>query len=475
MDRLGWWGWWDQSLYIKSVAALARLDFRPEVHLYPIGYPAMGAIFYGITPLHPLLVPDIFFLVVIVVSLYSIYSRFISQGESIILVFATIFLHKSVLTNLVIPWSTIPTHALTYVIIYLLLFRQYKAINVIVAYICVTVIYWCRPGDILFVVPFFIFSIVNVDDKAGISSRLKTAILSLLPVLGVVLVVNRLFYGSYVLTPYLTAVSGGGFSLDNVPYKAYMIFIESSSFSGISCDSLLRYFPWGVLIGPGLVYALRQDRWRILTLIVSLLTPLLFYLSYNDFDYSTVFKYQVIHYIGWTFPLWALFGFLTVRYACLLSWKVFGPALALPILLVLFLRLDVATVKCDCDVYAASSEAPSRESRSSAIVRYTGGEKVILRVKFNAPGGVNGFYLSEWPWGDAGNTLSLIGDDKVMTPLRDYKLFNSSSGVVILFTRARSFNTLALSVNTGDYKTFTIYRPEFFRLGFDVWKPWAIF
>ncbi|KJU86845.1 conserved hypothetical protein, membrane [Candidatus Magnetobacterium bavaricum] len=471
VNQAGWWGWSDQSLYMQSVAALARFDFRPEIHFYPIGYPAMGAIFYRVMPLHPMLVPNAFFVIVIIVLLYHIYRRFISTVESMILTFATIFLHKSILTNLVIPWSTIPTHALTYVIIYLMLFRQYKAVNVVVSYIAGTVIFLCRPGDVLFVVPCFVFNIVNVEDKAEIPSRFITAVLSFLPLLGGVLTFNKLFYDSYVLTPYLTSVSGTGFSFNNFLYKTYIIFIESYSFSGLSYGSLLGYFPWFVIILPGLLYAVKRYGWKILILIVSLLAPLLFYISYNDCDYSTIFKYLVIHYINWTFPLWALFAYMTVRYAWdFLSWRVFSFSLILPIVIALFIRLDVVKINCNCDIYTVS-QLQSYKNNQGYIIKYTGGDKTILKVKFNHQELVNGFYLPGWPWGDNTNMSRLTIDNELIKTGRDYKIFNSSVGGVVLFNRSHSFNILELSVNTSDYKTFTLYRPEFFRLRFAIKLP----
>ncbi|MBF0606063.1 MAG: hypothetical protein SFH39_05695 [Candidatus Magnetobacterium sp. LHC-1] len=465
----GWWGWWDQSLYIKSIAAFAMLDFGMESHFYPIGYPAMGAIFYKLMPLHPMLIPNIFFLIVIIVSLYHIYVKFIPRNESIILVFVTIFLHKSILVNLLVPWSTIPTHALTYVIIYLLLLRQYKVVNVVVSYICGTIIFLCRPSDILFVVPFFLFSIINVESKTEIPSRLITAILSFLPLLVGVLVFNKLFYGSYVLTPYLTAVSGGGFSFSNVFYKAYMIFVESYSFSGLSYGSLLGYFPWYVIILPGLIYALKRYSWKILVLVASLLLPLLFYIPYNDCDYSTIFKYLVIHYINWTFPLWALFAWLTVRYAWReMPWTGFSFLLILPLLVVLSIKLSVIKIDRKCDIYTLDTTSELRLHRGnlSPVIRYTGGDKTVLKVTFNYPELSNGFYISGWPWGDSGNVVKLVSNHKTMVPLREYKIFSTSTGIVILFTRPHTFTTLELSVNTDDYKTFTLHRPEFFRFKF---------
>src|SRR5271168_3958705 len=56
----GWFGWFDQGQYYRSLQALEREDFTPTEHLYPIGYPLMGTLFYRFMPLHPFLIPDIF-------------------------------------------------------------------------------------------------------------------------------------------------------------------------------------------------------------------------------------------------------------------------------------------------------------------------------------------------------------------------------------------------------------------------------
>ena len=49
----GWWAWFDQGEYLRSVRAFAQHNFEPSEHHYPIGYPLMGTLFYQVMPQHP--------------------------------------------------------------------------------------------------------------------------------------------------------------------------------------------------------------------------------------------------------------------------------------------------------------------------------------------------------------------------------------------------------------------------------------
>ena len=51
---LGWWGWFDQGEYYRSVKALDQQNFDPSEYHYPIGYPLIGTLFYSVMP-HTLL------------------------------------------------------------------------------------------------------------------------------------------------------------------------------------------------------------------------------------------------------------------------------------------------------------------------------------------------------------------------------------------------------------------------------------
>ncbi len=55
----GWWGYWDQSHYLRSAHALNMLGFRASEHWYPFGYALLGAPFASGTHGHVYLLPDL--------------------------------------------------------------------------------------------------------------------------------------------------------------------------------------------------------------------------------------------------------------------------------------------------------------------------------------------------------------------------------------------------------------------------------
>lgn len=46
ISPLGWCGWWDQGQHLKCAAGLARASLTRDTYWYPLGYPALGALFY---------------------------------------------------------------------------------------------------------------------------------------------------------------------------------------------------------------------------------------------------------------------------------------------------------------------------------------------------------------------------------------------------------------------------------------------
>ncbi|MGN6374015.1 MAG: hypothetical protein ACTHMG_00510 [Sphingomonas sp.] len=54
-----WAGWFDQSRYIASAQALARLDFSAGQHWYPPAYALLAAPFTALVSTQPFLLPDL--------------------------------------------------------------------------------------------------------------------------------------------------------------------------------------------------------------------------------------------------------------------------------------------------------------------------------------------------------------------------------------------------------------------------------
>ena len=56
---LGWWGWIDQGLYLKSAKAFASFDLSSDAHFYPPLYPFLGGIFLPLSEMHPFYLLDL--------------------------------------------------------------------------------------------------------------------------------------------------------------------------------------------------------------------------------------------------------------------------------------------------------------------------------------------------------------------------------------------------------------------------------
>src|SRR5437588_2258181 len=106
---LGWWGWWDQSQYLKSATALAHGRITAESYWYPLGYPFFGAIFHGLAPNHAFLLPNLGFCLGITVTYFYIARRLLSSIETVILIGGFIFCYRELMSgSLIVPWNTIP-------------------------------------------------------------------------------------------------------------------------------------------------------------------------------------------------------------------------------------------------------------------------------------------------------------------------------------------------------------------------------
>jgi hypothetical protein len=210
---LGWWGWFDQGQYFRSAAALSRFDLRPESHWYPLGYPALGAILYPIVPTHAFLIPNVLCFLGIIWLLNRIYLQFLGRTEAAVLIALSVLWTNEVMENLVLPWNTIPTHLLTYAIVYLMVFGPLTNRRYLASGFFAGLIFSARPGDVLFVAPVFAATFYSERQPQRIVGGLGATLLGFVPPFGATLALNAMMFGSYLNTPYAEAqVAGNGFS-----------------------------------------------------------------------------------------------------------------------------------------------------------------------------------------------------------------------------------------------------------------------
>lgn len=315
---LGWWGWWDQGQYLKCTASLARGSLTSGTYWYPLGYPAIGALFYRFTPpLHAFLLPNLILVVAIVLLFYQIAKKFISPFETLFFLVVFAVCYRGTLSiSLVEPWNTIPTHFLAFAIILLVGLREPLRRNILAAALCVGCAYLCRPPDALCVGLVVAVAILRLP---GWQRKIKTGLVSFLILfvfVAAVLLINRSVFASW-RTPYEAASANIGFGSFPWGQKLFSLAVDGKPIFRVNDSALLLHFPWLILLPPGLVYFVRRYRGRAVAVLASIVATYVIYFAYNDFWPGNIFRYHLIHYLFWTLPLLALITYVGLREA----WK----------------------------------------------------------------------------------------------------------------------------------------------------------
>jgi hypothetical protein len=274
-------------------------------------------LFYRITPLHAFLLPNLVLVVGTAILFYRIAVKFVTPIEALLLLagFATCYRGTSSL-SIVEPWNTIPTTFLSYALILFLGLREPGRRRIILGAVFVGLIYLCRPPD---AVCLGIVLLVAILRLRSWSERLKAGTIAgtiLLLFVATVLLINRSVFGSW-RTQYEMISAHIGFGSFPLSKKAFAIIVDAKPFFRLGDTALLLHFPWLVLLPPGIIYFVRKCKWRAVGILLSIAATYALYFAYNDFWPGNMFRYQLIHYLFWTFPFFALLSYLSLREA----WK----------------------------------------------------------------------------------------------------------------------------------------------------------
>ena len=335
-----WWRWHDQKMFRAAAEALGHLHYGPEAHYYPIGYPLLGAPFAALWPEHLFFVPNLLLVTGIAVLLYRFARSWFSKVESgAIVVVAALAARQAMMAALMPPWSTIPTHFLGYLMFWLLLTWKPGLRLVWTLVLLDGLAYLCRPGDAAFLSPVLVAAVLQLPDWG---SRVRgalsgMALLSLFPLSGVLL--NESVSGAPISAYEARHVAT--FAFNRFWYTVYATHLDGMPIYRFSPPVILERMPWLVLGLPGLIYAVRSRGWRWAVVGGTLALSWAFYMVYWNMSPVGLYRYVLIHYIAWIFPMAALFTWLTFRRALAgLPWAVALPALLVPALLVWTVRLD---------------------------------------------------------------------------------------------------------------------------------------
>jgi hypothetical protein len=441
---MGWFGWHDQGMYLKSAEAIAQGNLSAATYVYPLGYPLLAVPFLKWLPRHPFLIPNLFFAVGIVLAFYASCRRLVtkieSAGLSLFLIVLSAFTYTAALPGgliwsnaLIVPWNLIPVFFGAYLTIWLLIFNVADFRKLAIVSLAIAFAFFCRPPDILFL---GILYLAGLKDLKSLKAKLQGAAILAVPcslVLATILFTKwRIFHS--LLSPYDITHAGIGFSLHDLPFKFYLVFIDGSPIYGYKELMLLRQMPWLLLIIPGIVLLARFTNAKSWFLMGAIAMCLIFYISFNAQAPSNTFNYHGYRYFMWIFPYLGLCAYLTLTRAWARLGKqrtLAGVSAGILFILVVGWREDVvATVSAaekgsvgsvlqffEPDARRFSSEVSLSEST------YADG----IQLVFSTVPSRNMLVSSEW------QSFNLTIDGKKQSLYHDYNLYQSDNVVYVSF------------------------------------------
>lgn len=380
----GWWGWWDQSQYLKCTAGLAKGVLNKDTYLYPLGYSLVAAPFYLWAPKHAFFLPNLVFVIGSVWAFYGIARRLVRPTEAFILIIAFLVFYRGMLLDtLVVPWNTIPTHFLAYMILYLTAFRRPSLREVYLASICLALMYPFKMPEFVCLFPCVLIAVASLRDKTRVVRASCVLAIAVGVAVVVMLSVNFSVFGSF-RTRYELIQQGIGVLGYPMLWKVYFLFVSGGPVFRESHQMLLSHAPWLLLLLPGLIYLLWRHKSEAWGIILSIALCFGIYVNYNELNSGNLYRYYLIHYFTWALPLLALITFVGIREA----WRRRGlrwSFCSIPFLLALvcFITLREKTIASFSSDDASVINIPEKADRSIDWVLLRGASSFPARITTN--------------------------------------------------------------------------------------------
>ena len=326
VNPLSWWGWFDQSQYLKAAHAFYRLDFSADQYFYPPLYSALGAVFIVFSSNHP------FFLVNLICWLWFVYvfivlcDGYLPRAVGVFLLFVSTIFEVLIFENFLIPWTTTLSCALLATgILGLTWVQEIKAgkrshlysWQVLLVAGSLSLLVPTRPVDALigmvigcvFVGSYLLLP--QLPAQRRMSARQFLALASIGAVIGPAIFIgfNVLIHGS-PLGNYLQVAGSNGFWIADLPEKFYSIWLNAQPLYGEVGAGLIQRYPWLLFSLAGLVWVLLRGDLVLRTIAVAITLFFILYLPYGDLLPGGMWRFLNIHYFKWTIPFFALFACL---------------------------------------------------------------------------------------------------------------------------------------------------------------------
>jgi hypothetical protein len=378
---LYWHDWQDQSLYIRSTAALAAGNFDPALHYYPLLYPLLGLPFLTVWPSQPFFVADLACYLLAFAGFRGVTRAFGLPGWGAILLFVATTLAQFGIAKLWIePWTTTPAAALLWLALGAMAGLWDAAVprrrpgsssesfenednppqpppsplgpglrrgsilwtqrHPIILGLSLGLLPFARPGDAIIGAIVAIASAVALHRARNRRATLY-AIASFALAFAAVGMLYLAIYGPHP-SPYMLYSAQYGFNFAWLGWKAYVLLVDPRAWFGEGVG-LLDYAPWLLLGGAGMFAAyLWGPRCPVVLAVGAAgLVYTVLMLAYVDLLPTGLWRFNNLHYFKWLFPLYGLFA---VQFVLDARRRPIVLLAGVPILFALTIKLDPVRV-----------------------------------------------------------------------------------------------------------------------------------
>lgn len=299
----GWWTWTDQGRYLAEAAAIAQGQLDAATYHYPVGYPALGALFWPWMPVDPFFVPNLLLVVIAAAMWWRLAVRWLSRVEALGVALLFLATHRWLIAyTTVVPWNTLATQAMLLAGLWLVTARRGSGVVWQLGGLAAAA-YVVRPIDAVTFGPLLVFATLRLPTwRARLVHGTGAAALIAAAVLAIAELNLRIF-GQW-RSPYETVSTQTiGFFSYPVNYKFYWLFVDGGPLFGETDPALLWRYPWLAFVVAGAAFWVTRERAAAVAGLAALGLNWLLYVNYNDLLPSDIYRFTLIHYLAWGFPL----------------------------------------------------------------------------------------------------------------------------------------------------------------------------
>ncbi len=309
-SRDGWWTWSDQLKYLRQAEAIAAGEVNAETYFYPLGYSVLAVPLVGWMPAHAFAVPNLALVLGAAAMGWRIGRRWLSAAEVLGVGVVFVATHGWLLADsVVVPWNTLATQLTMLAGVWVVVRDEPgggaggfgRRVWMLAGLAAGT--YLVRPVDVVAFGPLLAWAVWRVPtwrERVICGSGATALVMAAWAVVGVL---NLRIFGTW-RTPYEAAsMETVGFFGYPVSYKFFWLFLEGMPLFGEVEPGLLWRYPWLWFAGPAAVWWVRREGAAGAAAVGAVAANAFVYLNYNDLTPAGIYRFTLIHYFAWWFPL----------------------------------------------------------------------------------------------------------------------------------------------------------------------------